>query len=280
MSIVSGVFTLPVGHALQLGVAAFVGSGLEPEDCIPSDSPLEQAIGPFIENCGVRKDIKLVEVHNIHFCCAIGSNMFKNIDAIICLTPGFYEADKDACIFVIKHEISHIKNNDRLTNALVPGVYQLAASIFGMCSLSFWPAVGVSYTVGLVSTYLCSQWRECSADDFAIENGSDEELKGGRRLHIAMKELAREERTTFWSQILISPDGDQRISTLHPSLTSRIDKIEKALLARNVEIDDEEETRKIEEKIKPYLSEKTREMEDFIKKYGASACNPVALFNP
>ena len=83
-------------------------------------------------------------------------------------------------------------------------------------------------------------WQEAKADDFAIENSSDAELKGGRRAFIASQEANIEERnTTLWKSFIISGSGERSLDILHPSLTSRIQKIEGALQARNVTIEQE-----------------------------------------
>ena len=161
--------------------------------------------------------------------------MFKNGDAVVTVAPGFYEADKDACSWIIKHELSHIKHNDHFTMLCVPCVCQLAAAIFGMCFLSFFPALGLAYAVGLVSLVLFARWREAKADDFAIENSSNEELKGGRRFFMAVQQTNIEVRNTFWRRFTISASGDMRLDTFHPSITSRIQKIERALSARNID---------------------------------------------
>lgn len=196
--------------------------------------------------------------------------MFRNGDAALMVAPGLYEADKDACSWIIKHEISHIKHNDLFTMQCIPCVCQLAASIFGMCSLSLWPALGVAFTVGIVSQALFSQWREAKADDFAIENSSDEELKGGRRFFMAMQETNIEERNTFWKRIKISANGDMRSDILHPSITNRIQKIERALRTRNIDIDIEAEKRKPDGGLKACITNNKREIEQAAERAGGT----------
>src|SRR3989338_231014 len=230
MSLVSGLFTLPVGTAFQAYKQVRFELPLEQRNLFGSErvykadpryaqllstlpgSHIKSAMQPFLDKAGVRKDLIFVETPNLGICGALGTNMLSNGDAAVMVAPGFYEADKDACSLIMKHEISHIKHNDLFTIQCVPCVCQLAASIFGMCSLSFLPALGLAFTVGIVSQALFSQWREAKADDFAIENSSDEELKGGRRFMMAMQETSIEERNTFWKRIAISASGEDRKS--------------------------------------------------------------------
>jgi hypothetical protein len=288
MSLVSGLYTLPVGTAFQAYKQTHLELPLEQKSIFGSerihkDDPryayrlsilpgahIKRAMQPFLDKLGLRKDLVFVETPTLGFCRAVGTNRFRQGDAAVLVAPGFYEVDKDACSWAMKHEISHIKHNDDFTKHCVPCICQLAASIFGMCFLSFLPALGLAFTVGFVSGISFSQWREAKADDFAIANSSDEELKGGRRLLMALQKARIEQRTTFWKQAIISAKGDMRSNLLHPSITSRIHKIEKALHARNVEIDREAERQNLEGRLKPYVVDKHREIEQFVKQMGGT----------
>ncbi len=278
-----GIFTLPVTYAIQAYKQAFHEFPLENRSLFSSEiirkadpryaevlsklrgGHIKTAMQTFLDKSGIRKDLIFIETPNLGFCNTLGTNIFRKSDATVIVAPGFYEADKDACSWVMKHEISHIKNNDTFTMPCVPCICQLAASIFGMCSLSFLPALGLAFTVGIVSRALFSQWREAKADDFAIENSSDEELKGGRRFLIAVKEASIEERNTFWKRVIISARGNNRLDILHPSITSRIHKIESALRARNVEIDIKTEKHRIDN-VKKFMADKMREIMREIEK--------------
>ncbi len=199
---------------------------------------IKNEIQPFLHQSEIRKDLIVIEQGYSGFCAALGTNIFTKSDAVIIVDSKLYTADKDACHFIIKHEISHIKHNDLFTRKCVPCVCQAVASIFGMRFLSFFPALGLVFIVGLVSEALFSMWQEVRADDFAIENSSDAELKGVRRAFIALQEVNIEERnTTLWKRVIISDSGERRLDILHPSLTSRIQKIEKALQKKNVAIE-------------------------------------------
>lgn len=212
---------------------------------------IKDALQPFLDAAKIRKDLIFCEALHFRFCAAAGTNMFLKQDAAIWVAPGFYEADQEACCWVMKHEISHIKYNDAFTTYCISGICQLAASIFGMCFLSLPAALGLSVTIGCISYYLFSNWRKGKADDFAIENSSDEELKGGRRFLMAAQEMNTENRGTFRTKFLISPV---------PSIPSRIKKIENTLRERQVKIDEVTERQKLNN-VKSYMVNKKQEIE-------------------
>ena len=282
MSLLSGIFTLPFGTALQAYKQVNWENPLtlNSERIFKSDeryaevlgilskSPIKTAMQPFLDRTGMRKDLMFIESTNIGFCASAGTSMFKKADAAVLVAPRFYDVDKDACTWVVKHEIGHIKHNDNFIIPVVAGICQLVASIFGMCALPFFPALGLAWTVGMVAYGLFSRWREARADDFAIENSSDEELKGGRRFLMAMQKLNYDDRKTWWKRVENSASGDQRIDILHPSLTSRIQKIEKALRARNVELDSEAERQKLEGGLQTYVDGEKRNIDKAVAEMG------------
>ena len=52
-----------------------------------------------------------------------------------------------------------------------------------------------------------------------------------------LQEMNIAARNTFWQRIAISASGENRMDILHPSLASRIQKIERTLRTRNTAID-------------------------------------------
>jgi hypothetical protein len=237
MSLINGLFTLPYFQAERAyRVATLKFSGPRPGARI--DASIREKMQEFLEHSGIRQDLIFLEAGGA-LPTAAGTNIFMKGCAIITL-PEWLTLDENACSWMIKHELSHIKNSDAFTTLCISGTCQLAASIFGMRYLSFWPALGLAYAVGETSDILSRRWREAKADDFAIENSSDEELKGGRRSLKALQTVLIRKRTTRWKQLKISSSGNYMLDISHPSLTSRIQKIEDALRARGItiEIDD------------------------------------------
>lgn len=287
MSLISGLFTVPVGFAIQtynqksdLNKSLFnpkIVHDLHKMDLKNGNlienlpfNDVTSAIKKFINKAQIRKPLEWIctETPHLGFCSALATTRFiRGNTPVIILAPGFYEADKDACNWVMNHDISYIKSDDAFKIQCIPYICQLSSSIFGMCFLSFLPALGLAFTVGMISKALFSQWQEAKTDDFAIENSSDEDLKGGRRFFMAMQEVNIEERKTFWQEVAISAHGDNRLNILHPSITSRIQKIERAMLNRKIETDIEAEKQKLEE-LKIYIREAKHKIKQALKREG------------
>lgn len=214
---------------------------------LPGNS-IKTKMQSFFDKMGIRKDLIVSEQLNIGFCSAKGTNFFTKGDAVIFLAPRFHEVDENACNWVIKHEISHIKNNDLFTMALVPAICSLAAAIISTFLMPVIPAVLITISVGIIAQAIFSHYREGKADDLAIAESSPEELKGGRRLLMAFT-------------------GGNRLNFLHPSTASRLKKIENALKQQNIKIDDQEESKKIA-KLKKLIGDTSLELQNVMKRMG------------
>ncbi len=102
--------------------------------------------------------------------------------------------------------------------------------------------------------------------DLAIAESSIEELKGGRRFNIALKAANLEARKTLWQKIIISSTGEARLDFLHPSIESRIRKIEHVLQQKKLEIDEQEELKKIA-KLTNFVVETNLELEKELEEF-------------
>jgi len=219
---------------------------------------IKSEIQPFLEKAGVRKDLIIFEGSNLMLFSCAGTNMFTKGDAAILVPPKFHATDKEGFYWSMKHEISHIKHNDCFTIPLISAICGTAAAVFGVSCMSTLPATFLTVSTGIVVQTLFTRWRESKADDFAIANSSDEELKGGRRVLIAFQKVNLEDRKTFWGKIQHSAHGNTRYDIMHPSFTSRIQKIEAALQTRNISIDLIEENPTIEQTQELLLDTKTK----------------------
>lgn len=199
----------------------------------------------FFDKMGVRRDLIIKESLNLRFCISQGTNFFTKGDAAIEVTPYFYNVDKDACHWLIKHEISHIKNNDCFTIPLVAAISSLATATLSTFLMPVIPALLVTISVGFIAKNIFSQYRKGKADDLAIAESSVEELKGGRRLLIALKENNLALRKTAFAKIIISSAGENRLDFLYPSIGSRLKKIEHALEQQKIEINHQKESKKV-----------------------------------
>jgi|JI9StandDraft_1071089.scaffolds.fasta_scaffold16296_1 hypothetical protein len=220
-----------------------VYKGEEEYDKVVAELPgadLKVVLQPLLARAGVRRDLIIAEHLNPGYCCAQGTNFFTKGDAFISVMPGFSEVDREACTFIVKHEISHIKNNDCFTISLIPAIASVAA--FGVAFFTFSrnPATIVTLLTGFVTNALFSRYCESRADDFAIAVSSPEELRGARRFFISLQEVNKKSRKTAFDRVVVSPSGEERLDILHPSTRSRLAKVEKALKARDIVVGSEE----------------------------------------
>lgn len=229
----------------------------------PSEAKIFQSLQPFLEKTGIRKDLKIKETGNYGFAEALGTNYFTSSDTIIHTAPKFHEVDPHASSFVLKHEISHLKHNDHVAGCLFALIPTLAA-IFLTSSTDESLAADITAFAGASSLFAYKFYREMKADDFAIENSSIDELKGGRRFFKAMQQIYLESReTSRWKKFFISSNGENNLDVLHPSLANRIQKIETSLQAKNAIINEKSEQEKIE-KLKTYIKNIGKEMREKI----------------
>jgi hypothetical protein len=228
---------------------------------------VKEEIQPFLDKEKIREDLIVVETPNLGICAAQGTNLFRKGDAIVMLAPGLHDKDKEACHWVMKHEIGHIKNNDLFTMPLIGSISSTVAAVFGTLTMPWLSATLLTATVGITAFSLFSKWREGKADDFAIENSSDDELLGGRRFLMSLQQMNLHERQTFWKKIEVSPYGNNTFDILHPSLTSRIEKIEKVLEKKGIVVEKEREAREIES-LKLFMIDKKSEIEKAIADAG------------
>ena len=247
-----------------------------------SRNNIKEELQPFFEKIGVREDVIISESLSVGFCEAKGTNFFTKGDAAIIVGPGFNEADKDACHWTVMHEASHIKYNDCFTMYFVPSVCTLAAAIF--ITLTKRPASRVAsvlatHTIGFVSHTAFSRYIEGKADDLAIAESSNDELKGGRRFFLSAQALNQafyeENQNTFWGKIIASSSGENRLDIKHPSLKSRIGKIESALKQRNVFVDARDESVKVD-RLTNFISNVQSQIEKELDKNVNGPPTPIA----
>lgn len=219
-----------------------------------TEEKVKQKFKSFLEEQKIRSDIIYSEQSNSGVFSAIGVNLPSRGSPVILMHPGAYEKDEKASDFVMKHEFSHIKYNDTLTKLSIEAVAAAAATVF--CFFIAAPMLSTfAITFGFTVTIsiIVSQWRERAADNFAIKHSTDEELKGGRRFFQAMKEARKSKRSTFIKKLAYTESGEARFGFTHPSLKSRIQKIEKEMAKRNIKVDEKTENELIE-KLTPCLA--------------------------
>lgn len=202
---------------------------------------LKSGLKPCLEKAGI-SDLSIKAKKTSGICVACGTNLPKIGKATILVPPNFERVDKNACFFALKHEIGHIKNNDCFTIPLVAAICAVATVVFGIVVLGSIPSLLITMSIALIATCVFTRYREGKADDFAICESSNDELKGGRRLLIGLQRswlTLREEVPLM--RMFISSTGKDRFDCSHPSIRSRIKKIEDELKRRGVEMNYREE---------------------------------------
>jgi hypothetical protein len=131
----------------------------------------------FVMPKEVRTDVKVREEYNRGFCVAKGANL--SLGAEVVMMPHLEDIDPAAHNFILRHELAHIKNNDLIFRPLVGAITSLAAAIILSGKFSTFFSTMGSIMIGKLSYSLFSRYNEKQADQFAIANSSNEELKGG-----------------------------------------------------------------------------------------------------
>ncbi len=192
----------------------------------------------FLDKNEIRKDLILAQEDlglNVYMT---GTNFFTRGIASITVPPFFKSVDEEACSFIFKHEVSHLKNNDAFTTSLVAAICSLASAI--ICTRRTSPILAflVTLAVGALASILFTLYRENKADDFAIAHSSNEELKGGRRYFLSHQQRLLGQRTSLFTRLVYSSKGDFRLDLWHPSFTSRLKKVTRALEARGISVNE------------------------------------------
>ena len=229
---------------------------------------IKEELQPFFEELEVRNDLIVSESLKKGFGAAYGNNFCIKGDAAIILKPNFRAIDKDACHWTVMHEASHIKNSDSFTRNSVPAVCTLAAAIFTTVTVPMPVVVSMLATsaIGFVTRSALTQYRERKADDLANAKSTDDQLKGGRRILLSVQAFNVEKKTTTaWGRVMVSSSGENRLDIEHPSLKSRIQKVERALEQRNVFVDARDESVKID-RLKKFFSNVQSQIERELEK--------------
>lgn len=219
-------------------------------------SPVSERLQSFLDEHEIRKD--LIILHgDLELDIGInGTNFFTRGIAAIQFPSFFHSTDEEALYFSLKHEISHLKNNDCFTLHLVPAICSLASAIICTRRISPIPAFLVTLAVGTLASILFTLYRENKADDFAIAHSSNDELKGGRRGLLSARQVCLDRRTSLLDCLIYSSKSERRLDIWHPSDESRLRKLKKALEERGISVNElnqnEQENNRIRKLKKAY----------------------------
>ncbi len=146
--------------------------------------------------------------------------------------------------FFMAHELSHIKHNDIFRMPVIAYLASLISRValtlflgksvttFGLFTMSL-----TSITIGFVAYTKFSQYCETQADKKALTVCSNEEKSSALNFFENLRKPQLKFRNAegltriqqFYRKCLISETGEKRTDILHPSLSGRIEMIEKSL---------------------------------------------------
>ncbi|MEI6242833.1 MAG: M48 family metalloprotease [Chlamydiota bacterium] len=193
----------------------------------------QKELSSLLEKLHLKKSIQVRVNQTPYGFGALGSFLFSGRKYISCC-PNMHFLDKNAWSFLIKHEISHLKNNDSFHYHLSGLIITVASAILFPFIMPFRISLSLSFInpIHSIIHHQYSKYRENKADEFAIENSTPEELKGGLRFFKNYQEIGKKVHDIgHW--FFYSSKGDYRLDFTHPSVSSRVQKIEKELLQRN-----------------------------------------------
>ena len=175
----------------------------------------DKELDGFLEAEEIRTDIKLISGPGY---VSTGCNLLSFIPAQIMTLQ---IEDKEADRFVMKHELSHIKNNDQVFMHLI-GLTTCVAIAILSTRLTSKKIISFPLTLIIpsIAQILYMRYREAKADDFAISQATDEELKGAFRFFSATNNATQDHKFA--------------LDISHPSILSRLEKVNKVLEAKGI----------------------------------------------
>lgn len=185
------------------------------------DSPLLEDLEGFIKTHPEIKTVKNQQGCMPHGeAVAIGNTLFERSIRLTVLDLGVVKLDPDAAMFIAKHELSHLKNNDVVIVQGALLVCNIATSVF--CNWYTPLLLGPVYEQVAKSTFML--YAEYRADSFAFDNATEEEIQGFIRLFEAKLQIRKKPISAVTRYLILSDS--------HPTLESRIKKAQNELKAR------------------------------------------------
>lgn len=136
----------------------------------------------------------------------------------------------EAMNVAMRHEFSHLRNNDPFISFAIPALISIGSTILGISIFSPMLTLALSTIAPHAAHVLYSRHMESRADDEAFERSTATELHYFDKLMLKGTLSNNQKLRTqgLMGQILFSPEGNERCRTLaHPSLTDRIAKLGK-----------------------------------------------------
>lgn len=230
---------LGLQFALSLCTTALQSSGLLGPSVVPADDQLFNQIvrerySEFFVARGMRPDVIIAnssEVTGTNFFTLRGRASIGVPKELLVFAP-------DTFGFLLKRQVGRLVNNDNLTTIAFQSTVSLVARYLGRKyeeDHKILLTCGVS-AIALTTQALATRYRCIKADDFAIEHSTNAELTGARTMFLAEQTLFSQiHNQNMVGRIVFTADGDRRVELgCDPSITSRLAKVEAAMIARGM----------------------------------------------
>lgn len=163
---------------------------------------------------------------------ALGNHSVPGSDLAIALEPQS-QISPLATNFAVRHELSHLINNDMAMRPIIRTIVSLAVAILGIIKLSPLSALLLTIIASISSDILYRRYQESRADDDAIRHSTNEELNAMKDLLLLeMRNRVTLRQQSINARLIFTSKGDVRFHFSQPSHSSRIYKIDKALGAQ------------------------------------------------
>lgn len=160
-----------------------------------------------------------------NFFGSLGNSYFKGSQKVIAIDPFIKRFDPDAAIFMGKHEFAHIKHNDTLKKYGALLLLNGVAAFF--CENDLRDPIVIALATQLFYGKTLGRDSESHADDWAIEQSSEDELKGAVRFFAAcILADAEIKKISKLNQYFVK---FQKLIDDHPEDQERLTKVAKAL---------------------------------------------------
>lgn len=154
----------------------------------------------FLKKNNVDPNLKVYQKWTGHHMAAFTSLKEKRIMVL----PNLLDIDEAAFTHSFKHEISHVKDNDSIKTSLLCSIFSISSMFFlrhyyGFSFISTAIFQKILKEVFKKALHSCI---ERKADNFAIKNSTQDEIKGGIRFIHAAKEVSDNAPLPFLNYVL------------------------------------------------------------------------------
>jgi Peptidase family M48 len=226
-----GKFNYPINDAFQLANHT-VPLSIAEKQRVPwtaiKSGPLFEEWNEFASKFPKGKTVKLVHGALPMCSMALGTFLFKNSPKVMAIDIGLEYIDQAAATWFCKHEFAHIHHNDMLKQYIILLVTSVATSFF--CTSWYSPLL-IGCATHLVAEKTLGLRAEINADNLALENATEEELRGAVRFFAATIQVEHE---------LCPPNSSsnkikkfvRELFARHPCNNDRMAKVEELLKSR------------------------------------------------